>query len=54
MKPAISVILLTTLIGVAQGLFLAYYSAELLSLLLILPNQELAGTGPAGVISVLL
>jgi DMSO reductase anchor subunit len=54
MKPAISVILLTTLIGVAQGLFLAYYSAELLSLLLILPNQELVGSGLAGVVSVVL
>jgi DMSO reductase anchor subunit len=28
MKPAISVIFLTTLIGAGQGLFLAYYSAE--------------------------
>lgn len=54
MKPAISVILLTTLIGVAQGLFLAYYSAELLSLLLILPNQALVGSGGAGVISFVL
>ncbi|MFT5597379.1 MAG: DMSO reductase anchor subunit [Urechidicola sp.] len=54
MKPAISVILLTTLIGVAQGLFLAYYSAELLSLLLILPNQELVGSGFAGIISLVL
>ena len=54
MKPAISVILLTTLIGAAQGLFLAYYSAELLSLLLILPNGELTGSGSAGVISLIL
>lgn len=37
MKPAISVILLTTLIGAGQGLFLAWYSAELLTLLTILP-----------------
>ncbi len=54
MKPAISVILLTTLIGVAQGLFLAYYSAEVLSLLLILPNQVLVGSGCAGIISLVL
>lgn len=37
MKPAISVIFLTTLIGAGQGLFLSYYSAELLSLLSVLP-----------------
>ncbi|MCP4768683.1 MAG: dimethyl sulfoxide reductase anchor subunit [Gammaproteobacteria bacterium] len=36
MKPAISVILLTTLIGAGQGLFLAYYSAEWLVMLKIL------------------
>lgn len=54
MKPAISVILLTTLIGAAQGLFLAYYSAELLSLLLILPNDALGGAGSAGIISLVL
>ena len=54
MKPAISVILLTTLIGAAQGLFLAYYSAEVLSLLFILPNVELMGSGYAGVIALML
>ena len=54
MKPAISVILLTTLIGVAQGLFLAYYSAELLSLLMILPSQELVGSSWAGITSLVL
>jgi DMSO reductase anchor subunit len=54
MKPAISVILLTTLIGVAQGLFLAYYSAEVLSLLLILPNEKLVGSGFSGIISLTL
>ncbi len=37
MKPAISVIFLTTLIGAGQGLFLAYFSAEVLSILTILP-----------------
>ena len=41
MKPAISVILLTTLIGAGQGLFLAYYSAEWLVMLKIL--QPAAG-----------
>lgn len=40
MKPAISVILLTTLIGVGQGLFLAYYSAEWFVLLSILPAAQ--------------
>ena len=42
MKPAISVILLTTLIGAGQGLFLAYYSAEwfvLLSILAPIPTD---------------
>ena len=37
MKPAFSVIFLTTLIGAGQGLFLAWYSAEWLTLLNILP-----------------
>ena len=36
MKPAFSVIFLTTLIGAGQGLFLAYYSAEWLVMLNIL------------------
>ena len=36
MKPAISVILLTTLIGAGQGLFLAHFSAEALTVLTIL------------------
>ena len=54
MKPAISVILLTTLIGAAQGLFLAYYSAELLTLLLILPNEPLSGSGCASILSLVL
>lgn len=40
MKPAISVILLTTLIGAGQGLFLAYYSAEVFSLLTLLPASS--------------
>jgi DMSO reductase anchor subunit len=51
MKPAISVILLTTLIGTGQGLFLAYYSAELLVLLSILPEQSLQGSAVAAILS---
>lgn len=39
MHPAFSVILLTTLIGVGQGLFLALYAAEVGSLLELLPVQ---------------
>ena len=37
MKPAFSVIFLTTLIGAGQGLFLAYYSAGWLVMLNMLP-----------------
>lgn len=40
MHPAISVILLTTLIGVGQGLFVALYATDLLSFLGILPKPE--------------
>ncbi len=44
MKPAISVIFLTTLIGAGQGLFVAYYSAEWLVLLGMLgaPARDLS------------
>ena len=45
MKPAFSVIFLTTLIGAGQGLFLAYYSAELLSLLAVLPPIDTTSQG---------
>jgi len=53
MKPAISVIFLTTLIGAGQGLFLAYFSADILSLLSVLPVISLASQGDvlAGTIS---
>jgi len=54
MKPAISVILLTTLIGAGQGLFLAYYGAELLALLSVIPNVPLHGSAVAGIVSLLL
>ena len=40
MKPAFSVVLLTTLIGAGQGLFLAFYSADWLSLLGVLPATQ--------------
>jgi DMSO reductase anchor subunit len=40
MHPAFSVILLTTLIGVGQGLFIAVYAAELGSMLEWLPAQS--------------
>jgi len=51
MKPAFSVIFLTTLIGTGQGLFLAYYSAELLSLFSILPTIPIAGSVASGLLS---
>lgn len=54
MKPAISVILLTTLIGTGQGLFLAFYSAEWFVLLSILaPVQNDIG-GYAAALSFML
>jgi len=40
MKPAISVIFLTTLIGVAQGLFLALFTAQSYALFSLLPVQD--------------
>ncbi len=53
MKPAISVIFLTTLVGVGQGLFLAYFSADVSSRLSILPPISLTSQGDvlAGIIS---
>ncbi|MFV2032030.1 MAG: dimethyl sulfoxide reductase anchor subunit family protein [Gammaproteobacteria bacterium] len=45
MKPAFSVIFLTTLIGAGQGLYLAYYSAEVLSLLSVLPAMPASSQG---------
>ena len=53
MKPAISVIFLTTLAGAGQGLFLAYFSADLLSLLSVLPTISTTSQGDvlAGAIS---
>lgn len=54
MKPAFSVIFLTTLIGAGQGLFMAYYSAELLALLSILDVAQVAGSSRAGLASLAL
>ena len=42
MHPAFSVIFLTTLIGVGQGLFLALYTGQLYSAVKVLPVQESA------------
>ncbi len=54
MKPAISVILLTTLIGAGQGLFLAFYSAEWFVLLSILAPVQNDSSGYAAALSFLL
>lgn len=40
MHPAFSVIFLTTLIGVGQGLFLALYAGQFLAAIRLLPEQE--------------
>jgi sulfite dehydrogenase (quinone) subunit SoeC len=47
MHPAFSVLFLTTLIGVGQGLFLALYTAQIYSLFGLLPSQS-AGFYAAG------
>lgn len=54
MKPAFSVIFLTTLIGAGQGLFMAYYSVELLALLSILDVENIAGSSRAALLSLAL
>ncbi len=43
MHPAFSVIFLTTLIGVGQGLFLALYTGQLYSVIRVLPVQDSPG-----------
>ncbi len=43
MHPAFSVIFLTTLIGVGQGLFLALYTGQLYSVIQVLPVQDSPG-----------
>ncbi len=40
MKPAFSVVFLTTLIGVGQGLFLALYTGQLYAFFDLLPAQD--------------
>jgi len=40
MNPAFSVIFLTTLIGVGQGLFLALYTGESYAIVNVLPSQS--------------
>ena len=42
MHPAFSVVFLTTLIGVGQGLFLALYTCQLYSVIKVLPAQDSA------------
>ena len=54
MKPALSVILLTTLIGAGQGLFLAAYSAEWLVMLNMLQPASGAYASVAALLSFLL
>jgi len=54
MKPAISVIFLTTLIGAGQGLFLAYYSAEWFVMLAILASPQVDYSGYAAGLSFIL
>jgi DMSO reductase anchor subunit len=54
MKPALSVILLTTLIGAGQGLFLAWYSAEWLVKLRMLQPFEVDYAAPAALLSFIL
>ncbi len=48
MHPAFSVIFLTTLIGVGQGLFLALYTGQLYSVVKVLPVQDSATFYGAG------
>lgn len=53
MKPAFSVIFLTTLIGAAQGLFLALFSAQSYALFNLLPAQDSQSFHAAGALLVL-
>ena len=53
MKPAFSVIFLTTLIGAAQGLFLALFSAQSYALFNLLPVQNSQSFHTAGALLVL-
>ncbi|MDD2917570.1 DmsC/YnfH family molybdoenzyme membrane anchor subunit [Rhodoferax sp.] len=54
MKPAFSVIFLTTLIGAAQGLFLALFTAQSYALFSLLPVQDSQSFYAVGVLLVLI
>jgi DMSO reductase anchor subunit len=54
MHPAFSVIFLTTLIGVGQGLFLALYTGQVYSLIHVLPTQAGGGFYAGGSLLALL
>ncbi|MDA8093855.1 MAG: dimethyl sulfoxide reductase anchor subunit [Betaproteobacteria bacterium] len=51
MNPAFSVIVLTTLIGVGQGLFLALFSSQAFTIVKVLPNQPNSYYALGGVIA---
>ena len=54
MKPAFSVIFLTTLIGAAQGLFLALFTAQSYALFNLLPLQDSQSFYAVGIVLVLI
>ena len=54
MKPAFSVVFLTTLIGVGQGLFLALYTGQLYAFFDLLPAQDSRSFYAAGSVLVLI
>ncbi|MFT5506422.1 MAG: DMSO reductase anchor subunit, partial [Gammaproteobacteria bacterium] len=54
MKPAFSVIFLTTLIGAGQGLFLAYFCVEVLQFLNIIEIESIKGASVASAGSLIL
>jgi DMSO reductase anchor subunit len=54
MKPAFSVIFLTTLIGAGQGLFLAYFCAEIFRFLNVIEIESIHGATVASALSLLL
>jgi sulfite dehydrogenase (quinone) subunit SoeC len=54
MKPAFSVIFLTTLIGAGQGLFLAYFCVEIFQLLNIIEIESIKGASVASALSLTL
>ena len=54
MQPAFSVIFLTTLIGAGQGLFLALFTAQVYSVVSLLPVQDRWFYAGGSIIAVLL